>query len=84
MDVILGRGCCHDDLFLLAGLKKKNYFNAQHCSVQIEYRVHVFMSTEEGLLYRARYFGDSDLYQRAQRMGTPSCSRLAEVQTSVH
>ncbi|XP_017339476.1 dnaJ homolog subfamily B member 12b [Ictalurus punctatus] len=39
---------------------------------------------KEGLLYRARYFGDSDLYQRAQRMGTPSCSRLAEVQTYVH
>ncbi|GAA6108910.1 dnaJ homolog subfamily B member 12 [Tachysurus ichikawai] len=36
---------------------------------------------KEGLLYRARYFGDSDLYQRAQRMNTPSCSRLAEVQT---
>lgn len=36
--------------------------------------------SEEGLLYRARYFGDSDLYQRAQRMGTPSCSRLSEIQ----
>ncbi|XP_034040866.1 dnaJ homolog subfamily B member 12a [Thalassophryne amazonica] len=35
---------------------------------------------KEGLLYRARYFGDSDLYQRAQRMGTPSCSRLSEIQ----
>ncbi|XP_052467997.1 dnaJ homolog subfamily B member 12 [Carassius gibelio] len=39
---------------------------------------------KEGLLYRARYFGDSDLYQRAQRMGTPSCSRLSEVQESLH
>ncbi|XP_075466897.1 dnaJ homolog subfamily B member 12 [Ascaphus truei] len=39
---------------------------------------------KEGLLYRARYFGDSDLYQRAQRMGTPSCSRLTEVQASMH
>uniref|UniRef100_A0A8C3PEM5 DnaJ heat shock protein family (Hsp40) member B12 n=1 Tax=Chrysemys picta bellii TaxID=8478 RepID=A0A8C3PEM5_CHRPI len=39
---------------------------------------------KEGLLYRARYFGDSDLYQRAQRMGTPSCSRLSEVQASMH
>ncbi|NWX91132.1 DJB12 protein, partial [Nothoprocta ornata] len=39
---------------------------------------------KEGLLYRARYFGDSDLYQRAQRMGTPSCSRLADVQASLH
>ncbi|XP_063077829.1 dnaJ homolog subfamily B member 12b isoform X2 [Engraulis encrasicolus] len=34
---------------------------------------------KEGLLYRARYFGDSELYQRAQRMGTPSCTRLSEV-----
>ncbi|XP_026104346.1 dnaJ homolog subfamily B member 12-like isoform X1 [Carassius auratus] len=39
---------------------------------------------KEGLLYRARYFGDSGLYQRAQRMGTPSCSRLSEVQASLH
>uniref|UniRef100_UPI0037E99412 dnaJ homolog subfamily B member 12a n=1 Tax=Semicossyphus pulcher TaxID=241346 RepID=UPI0037E99412 len=35
---------------------------------------------KEGLLYRARYFGDSELYSRAQRMGTPSCSRLSEIQ----
>lgn len=35
---------------------------------------------KEGLLYRARYFGDSELYQRAQRMGTPSCSKLSEIQ----
>ncbi|XP_062256943.1 dnaJ homolog subfamily B member 12a [Platichthys flesus] len=35
---------------------------------------------KEGLLYRARYFGDSELYQRAQRMGTPSCSRLSDIQ----
>ncbi|KAM3862988.1 dnaJ homolog subfamily B member 12a [Diretmus argenteus] len=39
---------------------------------------------KEGLLYRARYFGDSDLYQRAQRMGTPSCSRLSEIQVILH
>ncbi|CAL8298883.1 unnamed protein product [Merluccius merluccius] len=39
---------------------------------------------KEGLLYRARYFGDSDLYQRAQRMGTPSCSRLSEIQVLLH
>ncbi|KAM9327266.1 dnaJ homolog subfamily B member 12 [Gastrophryne carolinensis] len=39
---------------------------------------------KEGLLYRARYFGDSDLYQRAMRMGTPSCNRLSEVQASMH
>uniref|UniRef100_H3BDI8 DnaJ heat shock protein family (Hsp40) member B12 n=1 Tax=Latimeria chalumnae TaxID=7897 RepID=H3BDI8_LATCH len=39
---------------------------------------------KEGLLYRARYFGDTDLYQRAQKMGTPSCSRLSEIQTSLH
>ncbi|KAI4812796.1 hypothetical protein CesoFtcFv8_021066 [Champsocephalus esox] len=35
---------------------------------------------KEGLLYRARYFGDSELYQRAQKMETPSCSRLSEIQ----
>ncbi|XP_028845955.1 dnaJ homolog subfamily B member 12a [Denticeps clupeoides] len=35
---------------------------------------------KEGLLYRARYFGDSDLYQRAQKMGTPSCSKLSDIQ----
>ncbi|XP_075874548.1 dnaJ homolog subfamily B member 12a isoform X1 [Nelusetta ayraudi] len=35
---------------------------------------------KEGLLYRARYFGDSESYKRAQRMGTPSCSRLSEIQ----
>ncbi|XP_053547897.1 dnaJ homolog subfamily B member 12 [Bombina bombina] len=39
---------------------------------------------KEGLLYRARYFGDSDLYQRAQKMGTPSCNRLSQVQASMH
>ncbi|XP_038600044.1 dnaJ homolog subfamily B member 12 isoform X2 [Tachyglossus aculeatus] len=39
---------------------------------------------KEGLLYRARYFGDTDLYHKAQRMGTPSCSRLSEVQASLH
>ncbi|XP_028826390.1 dnaJ homolog subfamily B member 12b [Denticeps clupeoides] len=39
---------------------------------------------KEGLLYRARYFGDSELYQRAHRMGTPSCTRLSEVQASLH
>lgn len=39
---------------------------------------------KEGLLYRARYFGDGELYQRAQKMGTPSCARLSEVQASLH
>ncbi|KAK7901375.1 hypothetical protein WMY93_018144 [Mugilogobius chulae] len=38
---------------------------------------------KEGLLYRARYFGDSELYQRAQRMGTPSCLVL-ESETNAH
>uniref|UniRef100_A0A7N4PIJ3 DUF1977 domain-containing protein n=1 Tax=Sarcophilus harrisii TaxID=9305 RepID=A0A7N4PIJ3_SARHA len=33
---------------------------------------------KESLLYRARYFGDTSLYHKAQRMGTPSCSRLSE------
>ncbi|XP_072484328.1 dnaJ homolog subfamily B member 12 [Notamacropus eugenii] len=39
---------------------------------------------KESLLYRARYFGDTGLYHKAQRMGTPSCSRLSEVQASLH
>ncbi|XP_043912147.1 dnaJ homolog subfamily B member 12 [Protopterus annectens] len=39
---------------------------------------------KEGLLYRARYFGDNELYLRAQRMGTPSCTRLSEVQSAMH
>ncbi|KAJ8418215.1 hypothetical protein AAFF_G00139240 [Aldrovandia affinis] len=38
---------------------------------------------KEGLLYRARYFGDNDLYQRAQKMATPSCSRLSDVQREI-
>ncbi|XP_076141393.1 dnaJ homolog subfamily B member 12a [Alosa pseudoharengus] len=39
---------------------------------------------KEGLLYRARYFGDTDLYQRAQKMGTPSCSKLSDIQVLLH
>lgn len=39
---------------------------------------------KEGLLYRARYFGDNELYQRAQKMSTPSCSRLSEITTTLH
>ncbi|XP_046888878.1 dnaJ homolog subfamily B member 12b isoform X1 [Hypomesus transpacificus] len=39
---------------------------------------------KEGLLYRARYFGDNEVYLRAQKMGTPSCSRLSEITTSLH
>ncbi|XP_062852249.1 dnaJ homolog subfamily B member 12a [Trichomycterus rosablanca] len=39
---------------------------------------------KEGLLYRARYFGDSDLYQRAVKMGTPSCSKLSDIQVLIH
>uniref|UniRef100_A0A8C2EC05 DnaJ heat shock protein family (Hsp40) member B12a n=1 Tax=Cyprinus carpio TaxID=7962 RepID=A0A8C2EC05_CYPCA len=39
---------------------------------------------KEGLLYRARYFGDTDLYQRAQKMATPSCSKLSDVQVLLH
>ncbi|XP_072493111.1 dnaJ homolog subfamily B member 12-like [Notamacropus eugenii] len=38
----------------------------------------------ENLLYQARYLGDTGLYHKAQRMGTPSCSRLSEVQASLH
>lgn len=39
---------------------------------------------KEGLLYRARYFGDSDLYKRAQKMGTPSCTKLSDIQVLLH
>ncbi|KAM9426257.1 dnaJ homolog subfamily B member 12b [Pholidichthys leucotaenia] len=39
---------------------------------------------KEGMLYRARYFGDSDLYQRAQRARTPSCAKLSEIQALLH
>ncbi|NP_997824.1 dnaJ homolog subfamily B member 12a [Danio rerio] len=39
---------------------------------------------KEGLLYRARYFGDADLYQRAQKMATPSCSKLSDIQVVLH
>ncbi|KAM6897365.1 dnaJ homolog subfamily B member 12b [Xenentodon cancila] len=39
---------------------------------------------KEGMLYRARYFGDSELYQRAQRARTPSCAKLSEITASLH
>ncbi|XP_028331883.1 dnaJ homolog subfamily B member 12b [Gouania willdenowi] len=39
---------------------------------------------KEGMLYRARYFGDSDLYQRAQRARTPSCAKLSEITALLH
>uniref|UniRef100_A0A672YMT2 DnaJ homolog subfamily B member 12-like n=1 Tax=Sphaeramia orbicularis TaxID=375764 RepID=A0A672YMT2_9TELE len=39
---------------------------------------------KEGMLYRARYFGDTDLYQRAQRARTPSCAKLSEITASAH
>ncbi|XP_063047891.1 dnaJ homolog subfamily B member 12a [Engraulis encrasicolus] len=39
---------------------------------------------KEGLLYRARYFSDSELYQRAQKMATPSCSKLSDIQVMLH
>uniref|UniRef100_A0A8D1FPM3 DUF1977 domain-containing protein n=1 Tax=Sus scrofa TaxID=9823 RepID=A0A8D1FPM3_PIG len=38
---------------------------------------------KEGLLYRARYFGDTDMYHKAQKMGTPSCNRLSETMKSL-
>lgn len=44
----------------------------------------LFSPTEEGMLYRARYFGDTDLYQRAQRARTPSCAKLSEITASLH
>lgn len=36
------------------------------------------------MLYRARYFGDTDLYQRAQRARTPSCAKLSEITATLH
>ncbi|XP_072311911.1 dnaJ homolog subfamily B member 12b [Eucyclogobius newberryi] len=39
---------------------------------------------KEGMLYRARYFGDSDLYERAQKARTPSCAKLSEISASIH
>lgn len=39
---------------------------------------------KEGLLYRARYFGDNELLQRAQKMGMPNCLRLSEITTSLY
>uniref|UniRef100_A0A8C6LZ30 DnaJ heat shock protein family (Hsp40) member B12b n=1 Tax=Nothobranchius furzeri TaxID=105023 RepID=A0A8C6LZ30_NOTFU len=39
---------------------------------------------KEGMLYRARYFGDSESYQRAQRARTPSCGKLSEITTASH
>ncbi|KAL3051600.1 hypothetical protein OYC64_001773 [Pagothenia borchgrevinki] len=39
---------------------------------------------KEGMLYRARYFGDNDLYQRAQRARTPSCAKLSEITATFH
>lgn len=38
---------------------------------------------KEGLLYRARYFGDTNMYHKAQRMTTPSCNRLSETMKSL-
>ncbi|XP_068439283.1 dnaJ homolog subfamily B member 12b [Clinocottus analis] len=39
---------------------------------------------KEGMLYRARYFGDTDLYQRAQKARTPSCAKLSEITATLH
>ncbi|XP_013862443.1 dnaJ homolog subfamily B member 12b [Austrofundulus limnaeus] len=39
---------------------------------------------KEGMLYRARYFGDTELYQRAQRARTPSCVKLSDITASLH
>ncbi|XP_041829505.1 dnaJ homolog subfamily B member 12b [Melanotaenia boesemani] len=38
---------------------------------------------KEGMLYRARYFGDTELYQRAQRARTPSCAKLSDITASL-
>ncbi|XP_034050441.1 dnaJ homolog subfamily B member 12b [Thalassophryne amazonica] len=39
---------------------------------------------KEGTLYRARYFGDTELYQRAQKARMPSCAKLSEITASFH
>uniref|UniRef100_A0A3P9HCI9 DnaJ heat shock protein family (Hsp40) member B12b n=1 Tax=Oryzias latipes TaxID=8090 RepID=A0A3P9HCI9_ORYLA len=39
---------------------------------------------KESMLYRARYFGDTELYQRAQRARTPSCAKLSDISASMH
>lgn len=42
--------------------------------------IHLFhYCLEETALWRARTFGDADLWNRAQRMATPSCDRLQEI-----
>lgn len=61
---------CTDHADIIAALEARP--NLPHCFA------------EEGLLYRARYFGDTDMYNKAQKMGTPSCNRLSEVQASLH
>ena len=38
----------------------------------------IFIS-EENMLWRARNYGDTKLYERAQRMETPSCEQLQRV-----
>lgn len=35
-----------------------------------------FVFVEENLMWRARSFGDSALYQRASELKTPSCDRI--------
>lgn len=50
----------------------------------ISHDLFVWSVAEEGMLYRARYFGDSELYQRAQKARTPSCAKLSEISASLH
>lgn len=56
------------------------YFAATH----ISHDFFVCFAAEEGMLYRARYFGDTELYQRAQRARTPSCVKLSDITASLH
>lgn len=39
-------------------------------------------SYQESMIWKARNFGDQDLYQRARNMEKPSCKRLQEMQAS--
>lgn len=39
----------------------------------------IFFFAEENMVWRARNYGDVKLYEKAQRLTTPSCDRLQEI-----
>lgn len=67
---------------VLAPIKRIPYF--EYKLVKLRFYCLFIFPAEEGMLYRARYFGDTDLYQRAQRARTPSCAKLSEITASLH